>query len=145
MPRLFVGSSVPKHSKLCLSPQPPKPKPAEESDGPPAKRAPIFYGSLEEKERERLAKGESGLLGKEGMKAAMEAGNINISSGEDVEPPFVIPPRRRDASKCFWLLSGHHLKPARDGQLRGCSRLGGIQGQRGSGTAAQGRGGGFLS
>ncbi|KAM4760848.1 U4/U6 small nuclear ribonucleoprotein Prp4 isoform 1-T1 [Cyanocitta cristata] len=63
-------------------PEPPKPKPAEESDGPPAKRAPIFYGSLEEKERERLAKGESGLLGKEGMKAAMEAGNINISSGE---------------------------------------------------------------
>ncbi|NXC85272.1 PRP4 protein, partial [Cercotrichas coryphoeus] len=62
--------------------QPPKAKPAEEGEAPPAKRAPIFYGSLEEKERERLAKGESGLLGKEGMKAAMEAGNINISSGE---------------------------------------------------------------
>ncbi|XP_074779655.1 U4/U6 small nuclear ribonucleoprotein Prp4 isoform X1 [Athene noctua] len=59
-----------------------KSKPAEESDAPPPKRAPIFYGSLEEKERERLAKGESGLLGKEGMKAAIEAGNINISSGE---------------------------------------------------------------
>ncbi|KFW93085.1 U4/U6 small nuclear ribonucleoprotein Prp4, partial [Phalacrocorax carbo] len=59
-----------------------KSKPAEESDAPPPKRAPIFYGSLEEKERERLAKGESGLLGKEGMKAALEAGNINISSGE---------------------------------------------------------------
>lgn len=62
-----------------------KSKPPEESDAPPAKKAPIFYGSLEEKERERLAKGESGLLGKEGMKAAIEAGNINISSGEDVE------------------------------------------------------------
>ncbi|KAM6237351.1 U4/U6 small nuclear ribonucleoprotein Prp4 [Spheniscus humboldti] len=59
-----------------------KSKPAEEGDAPPPKRAPIFYGSLEEKERERLAKGESGLLGKEGMKAAIEAGNINISSGE---------------------------------------------------------------
>uniref|UniRef100_A0A8D2MVD4 Pre-mRNA splicing tri-snRNP complex factor PRPF4 n=1 Tax=Zonotrichia albicollis TaxID=44394 RepID=A0A8D2MVD4_ZONAL len=59
---------------------------------PPAKRAPIFYGSLEEKERERLAKGEAGLLGKEGMKAAMEAGNINISTGEHVQTPFVIPP-----------------------------------------------------
>ncbi|XP_058279139.1 U4/U6 small nuclear ribonucleoprotein Prp4 isoform X1 [Hirundo rustica] len=63
-------------------PEPPKAKPAEEGEAPPAKRAPIFYGSLEEKERERLAKGETGLLGKEGMKAAMEAGNINISSGE---------------------------------------------------------------
>ncbi|NWS45831.1 PRP4 protein, partial [Probosciger aterrimus] len=62
-----------------------KTKPAEESDAPPAKRAPIFYGSLEEKERERLAKGESGLLGKEGMKAAIEAGNINISSEQVFE------------------------------------------------------------
>ncbi|OXB66495.1 hypothetical protein ASZ78_011610 [Callipepla squamata] len=62
--------------------QPAKSKASEESDAPPAKRAPIFYGSLEEKERERLAKGESGLLAKEGMKAALEAGNINISSGE---------------------------------------------------------------
>nr|XP_054502423.1 U4/U6 small nuclear ribonucleoprotein Prp4 isoform X2 [Agelaius phoeniceus] len=63
-------------------PEPPRAKAAEEAEAPPAKRAPIFYGSLEEKERERLAKGEAGLLGKEGMKAAMEAGNINISSGE---------------------------------------------------------------
>ncbi|KAJ7426832.1 U4/U6 small nuclear ribonucleoprotein Prp4 [Willisornis vidua] len=60
--------------------KPPKAKPPEEGDAPPAKRAPIFYGSLEEKERERLAKGEAGLLAKEGMKAALEAGNINISS-----------------------------------------------------------------
>ncbi|XP_038600889.1 U4/U6 small nuclear ribonucleoprotein Prp4 isoform X1 [Tachyglossus aculeatus] len=49
------------------------------------KKAHIFYGSLEEKERERLAKGESGLLGKEGVKAAIEAGNINITTGEVFE------------------------------------------------------------
>lgn len=72
------------HLNLAFTFQATKSKPAEESDAPPAKRAPIFYGSLEEKEKERLAKGESGLLGKEGMKAAMEAGNINISSGEDI-------------------------------------------------------------
>lgn len=96
------------HSPLCLSLQPPKAKPAEEGEAPLAKRAPIFYGSLEEKERERLAKGESGLLGKEGMKAAMEAGNINISSGEDGPPPFAIPPRRCDASQCLCSLSGRH-------------------------------------
>uniref|UniRef100_A0A8C4KVX3 Pre-mRNA splicing tri-snRNP complex factor PRPF4 n=1 Tax=Dromaius novaehollandiae TaxID=8790 RepID=A0A8C4KVX3_DRONO len=70
---------------LVRPPAPPeatKSKVSEESDAPPPKRAHIFYGSLEEKERERLAKGESGLLGKEGVKAAIEAGNINISSGE---------------------------------------------------------------
>ena len=45
------------------------------------KKPHIYYGSLEEKERERLAKGESGLLGKKGLKA----GNINITSGEVFE------------------------------------------------------------
>lgn len=46
------------------------------------KKPHIYYGSLEEKERERLAKGESGILGKEGLKAGIEAGNINITSGK---------------------------------------------------------------
>lgn len=58
-------------------------KASDDSDAPPAKKAPIFYGSLEEKERERLAKGESGLLGKDAVKAAIEAGNINITSGKN--------------------------------------------------------------
>ena len=49
---------------------------------PVVKKPHIYYGSLEEKERERLAKGESGLLGKEGLKAGIEAGNINITSGK---------------------------------------------------------------
>lgn len=79
--------------------QPTKSKPSEEGDAPPAKRAPIFYGSLEEKERERLAKGESGLLGKEGMKAALEAGNINISSGESAQPPVFAFPLEFDIIK----------------------------------------------
>ncbi|KAJ6652060.1 hypothetical protein lerEdw1_015263 [Lerista edwardsae] len=59
-----------------------KTKASDDSDAPPVKKAPIFYGSLEEKERERLLKGESGLLGKDAVKAAFEAGNINITSGE---------------------------------------------------------------
>lgn len=84
-PSCSVSPLEPKPTDGSASPcQATKSKPAEESDAPAAKRAPIFYGSLEEKERERLAKGEAGLLGKEGMKAALEAGNINISSGEDI-------------------------------------------------------------
>ncbi|XP_030391393.1 U4/U6 small nuclear ribonucleoprotein Prp4 [Gopherus flavomarginatus] len=64
------------------SPRATKNKLSEDSDAPPPKRSHIFYGSLEEKERERIAKGESGLLGRERVKAAIEAGNINITSGE---------------------------------------------------------------
>ncbi|KAG8142039.1 putative PRP4 pre-mRNA processing factor 4-like protein [Naja naja] len=59
-----------------------KMKASDDGDAPPAKKAPIFYGSLEEKERERILKGESGMMGKEAVKAAIEAGNINISTGE---------------------------------------------------------------
>ncbi|POI31324.1 hypothetical protein CIB84_004926 [Bambusicola thoracicus] len=81
----FAASTRRDSDDFAFPLQPTKSKPSEEGDAPPAKRAPIFYGSLEEKERERLAKGESGLLGKEGMKAALEAGNINISSGEVFE------------------------------------------------------------
>uniref|UniRef100_A0ACB8EXF7 Uncharacterized protein n=1 Tax=Sphaerodactylus townsendi TaxID=933632 RepID=A0ACB8EXF7_9SAUR len=60
-----------------------KTKASDDSDGPPAKKARIFYGSLEEKERERLSKGESGMLSKDAIKAAIEAGNINITTGEE--------------------------------------------------------------
>lgn len=60
-----------------------KTKASDDGDAPPAKKGPIFYGSLEEKERERLLKGESGLLGKEAVKAAIEAGNINITGGKN--------------------------------------------------------------
>ncbi|NXF12199.1 PRP4 protein, partial [Smithornis capensis] len=112
--------------------QPPKAKPPEESDPPAAKRAPIFYGSLEEKERERLAKGEAGLLGKEGMKAALEAGNINISSGE-WGPPWPLFPL---GNGTLPNLSGNRLtrdmRRCWDGQLRA---LGGIQ-RHSTGTAA---------
>ena len=52
---------------------------------PVVKKPHIYYGSLEEKEREHLAKGESGLLGKEGLKTGIEAENTNITSGEVFE------------------------------------------------------------
>lgn len=49
---------------------------------PAPKKGRVFYGSLEEKERERLnAEIAGGLpLGSDGVKAGIEAGNINISS-----------------------------------------------------------------
>ena len=59
-----------------------KTKAPDDLVAPVVKKPHIYYGSLEEKERERLAKGESGLLGKEGLKAGIEAGNINITSGK---------------------------------------------------------------
>ncbi|KAL7980914.1 hypothetical protein Chor_002068 [Crotalus horridus] len=59
-----------------------KTKASDDGDTPPAKKGPIFYGSLEEKERERILKGESAMMGKEAVKTAIEAGNINISTGE---------------------------------------------------------------
>lgn len=45
----------------------------------------IYYGSLEEKERECLVKGEFGILGKDGFKVGIEVGNINIIFGEVFE------------------------------------------------------------
>ncbi|KAF5917682.1 hypothetical protein HPG69_013518 [Diceros bicornis minor] len=62
-----------------------KTKAPDDLVAPVVKKPHIYYGSLEEKERERLAKGESGILGKEGLKAGIEAGNINITSGEVFE------------------------------------------------------------
>ncbi|XP_064420341.1 U4/U6 small nuclear ribonucleoprotein Prp4 [Latimeria chalumnae] len=58
---------------------------SDDEDIPIVKKARIYYGSLEEKERERLTRGESGLMGKDGVKAGIEAGHINISSGEGFE------------------------------------------------------------
>lgn len=57
---------------------------SDDEDGAPAmKKTRVFYGSLEEKERERLssdmATGSS--TGSDAVKAGIEAGNINISSG----------------------------------------------------------------
>lgn len=55
----------------------------DEDTAPAVKRGRLFYGSLEEKERERLsAEGMSiKTTGSDAVKAGIEAGNINISSG----------------------------------------------------------------
>lgn len=54
----------------------------EEDAAPAVKKSRLFYGSLEEKERERLSL-EGGIkgAGSDAVKAGIEAGNINISSG----------------------------------------------------------------
>ena len=62
-----------------------KTKAPDDLVAPVVKKPHIYYGSLEEKEREHLAKGESGLLGKEGLKTGIEAENTNITSGEVFE------------------------------------------------------------
>lgn len=55
----------------------------EEDSAPASKRTRVYYGSLEEKERERLSsEGRSG----DGVKAGIKAGNINISSGASRRP-----------------------------------------------------------
>lgn len=59
---------------------------SDDEDIPVAKKSRIFYGSLEEKERERLAREGSAGSGKEAVKAGIEAGNINISSGQYARP-----------------------------------------------------------
>nr|XP_033770864.1 U4/U6 small nuclear ribonucleoprotein Prp4 [Geotrypetes seraphini] len=57
----------------------------DESGSPALKKSRIFYGSLAEKERERLARGEPALLGRAALRAAVEAGNINVAGGESFE------------------------------------------------------------
>ncbi|XP_066569436.1 U4/U6 small nuclear ribonucleoprotein Prp4 [Amia ocellicauda] len=57
----------------------------EEAPPPLVKRPRIFYGSLEERERERLGRGDSAASGREALKAGIESGNINISSGESLD------------------------------------------------------------
>lgn len=56
----------------------------DEDMAPAVKKSRVFYGSLEEKERERLSSeaASSTTAGNDAVKAGIEAGNINISSGE---------------------------------------------------------------
>lgn len=54
----------------------------DEDAAPAVKKSRVFYGSLEEKERERLnSEGGIKAAGSDAVKAGIEAGNINISSG----------------------------------------------------------------
>lgn len=55
----------------------------EEDVAPAVKKSRVFYGSLEEKERERLSANvaSSTATGSDAVRAGIEAGNINISSG----------------------------------------------------------------
>lgn len=55
---------------------------SDEDEAPLVKKARIFYGSIEEKEKERLSREGIVSIGKDAIKAGIEAGNINISSGE---------------------------------------------------------------
>ena len=57
-------------------------KMSDDEDAPMVKKSRIFYGSLEEKERERLGREGGTGSGKDGVKAGIDAGNINISSGQ---------------------------------------------------------------
>lgn len=54
---------------------------SDEEETPVAKKARIFYGSLEEKERERLGREGGAAAANDAVKAGIEAGHINISSG----------------------------------------------------------------
>lgn len=57
-----------------------------DDEGVPAvKKSRIFYGSLAEKERERLHKGESS-VGRTSVRAGIDAGNINVGFGEEMDP-----------------------------------------------------------
>lgn len=55
---------------------------SDEDEAPLVKKARIFYGSIEEKEKERLSRDGATSVGKDAIKAGIEAGNINISSGK---------------------------------------------------------------
>lgn len=55
---------------------------SDEDEAPVAKKSRIFYGSLEEKERERLSREGTTSSAKDAVKAGIEAGNINISGGK---------------------------------------------------------------
>ncbi|KAM8854157.1 U4/U6 small nuclear ribonucleoprotein Prp4 isoform 2-T2 [Synchiropus picturatus] len=72
-----------------------------DEEGAPSlpKKARVFYGSLEEKERERLKleSGGGGVPSSEAVKAGIEAGNINISSGETLEIEERVSERQQEA------------------------------------------------
>ncbi|XP_061150106.1 U4/U6 small nuclear ribonucleoprotein Prp4 isoform X1 [Syngnathus typhle] len=71
----------------------------EEDLAPAPKKGRVFYGSLEEKERERLNAELAGALttGSDGVKAGIEAGNINISSSETLELEEHVNERQQEA------------------------------------------------
>uniref|UniRef100_A0A673AYS1 U4/U6 small nuclear ribonucleoprotein Prp4-like n=1 Tax=Sphaeramia orbicularis TaxID=375764 RepID=A0A673AYS1_9TELE len=56
---------------------------SDEDEAPVAKKSRVFYGSLEDKERERLSGDGALSTGSDAVKAGIEAGNINISSGRN--------------------------------------------------------------
>lgn len=56
-------------------------KMSDEDEAPVVKRTRIFYGSLEEKEKERLSR-DGTTSAKDAVKAGIKAGHINISSGK---------------------------------------------------------------
>ncbi|KAG7232722.1 hypothetical protein INR49_008184 [Caranx melampygus] len=71
----------------------------EEDMAPAVKKSRVFYGSLEEKERERLSSemASSTTAGSDAVKAGIEAGNINISSGETMEMEERVSERQQEA------------------------------------------------
>ncbi|XP_034402387.1 U4/U6 small nuclear ribonucleoprotein Prp4 [Cyclopterus lumpus] len=71
----------------------------DEDVAPAPKRTRVYYGSLEEKERERLSS-EKG-RGSDGVKAGIKAGNINISSGETLDLEDRVSERQHDALAAF--------------------------------------------
>lgn len=57
-------------------------KMSDEDEAPVVKKARIFYGSLEEKEKARLSREGISTAAKDAVKAGIKAGHINISSGK---------------------------------------------------------------
>ncbi|XP_039677854.1 U4/U6 small nuclear ribonucleoprotein Prp4 [Perca fluviatilis] len=70
-----------------------------EDAAPAMKRTRVYYGSLEEKERERL--GADAMRGGDAVKAGIEAGNINISSGETMDMEERVSERQQEALAAF--------------------------------------------
>ncbi|KAK5900214.1 hypothetical protein CgunFtcFv8_025189 [Champsocephalus gunnari] len=70
---------------------------SDDDDVPVTKRSRVYYGSLEERERERLG----GERGRDALKAGIKAGNINISSGEYLEMEERVNEHQNDALAAF--------------------------------------------
>ncbi|XP_075885130.1 U4/U6 small nuclear ribonucleoprotein Prp4 [Nelusetta ayraudi] len=75
----------------------------DEDTAPAVKRGRLFYGSLEEKERERLSSEGMSIktTGSDAVKAGIEAGNINISSGETLDLEERVNERQQEALAAF--------------------------------------------
>lgn len=75
----------------------------EEDSAPAVKKSRVFYGSLEEKERQRITMetASSATAGSDALKAGIRAGNINISSGEFYRQVVLLP-----AGHPAWPLDG---------------------------------------